>query len=161
MVTLRAATAGDAPFLEQMLLEAAAWSPDRPRPALHEVLATPPLAHYVAGWPQADDFGVVAVGDHDHLLGAAWCRRFTPDDPGYGFVADDVPEVSLAVVAEARGRGVGTQLLDAVAEEGRRRGIRALSLSVERANPAARLYGRVGYRTVAEDENALTMICEL
>ena len=161
MVTLRLATADDFAFLAAMLLEAAAWNPERtPRPTLAEVLATPELAHYIEGWPRPGDFGVVAEQDGTPI-GAAWCRSFTADDPGYGFVADHIPEVSIGVIAQSRGRGIGAQLLTKLAEEARANGIAALSLSVERANPALRLYERMGYRTVAEGEDSSTMVLHL
>lgn len=55
----------------------------------------------------------------------------------------------LCVVPEARGRGVGTALLDAIADEGRMRGYRALRLDVVDSNPRARaLYEREGFRAI-------------
>ena len=41
----------------------------------------------------------------------AWLRRFTAAEPGYGYVADDVPELSIAVYPEFRRQRVGTLLL--------------------------------------------------
>jgi hypothetical protein len=32
--------------------------------------------------------------------GAAWCRLLSGADRGYGYVADDIPEVALAVSPE-------------------------------------------------------------
>ena len=159
-VTLRPAAASDADFLVEMLLEAANWDPERPPLGAAQAMAVPELAHYVEGWPRPTDFGVVAESE-GRRIGAAWCRHFTGADPGYGFVAADVPEVSVAVVADHRGQGLGTLLLDELHARARQRDTRALSLSVERANPAMRLYERLGYRTVTEDTNASTMVLEL
>ena len=159
-MTLRAAIPDDGDFLVEMLLEAANWDPQRQPLTAEQAMAAPELAHYVDGWPRSTDFGVVAESD-GRRIGAAWCRQLTSADPGYGFVADDVPEVSIAVVAGHRGQKIGEQLLRALHHEAERRGARAVSLSVERANPALRLYERVGYRTVAEEENASTMVVEL
>jgi ribosomal protein S18 acetylase RimI-like enzyme len=56
----------------------------------------------------------------------------------------------LFVAPEARSRGVGTRLLDAIAEEARLRGYREVRLDVVDENTRARaLYERVGYRAVA------------
>lgn len=41
------------------------------------------------------------------------------------------------------------------------RGFRAVSLSVQRDNPAARLYLRLGFRTVAEHDGEWVMRCDL
>jgi ribosomal-protein-alanine N-acetyltransferase len=80
---------------------------------------------------------------------------------GYGFVAADVPELSIAVAPEARGRGFGTQLLGALVAAARDAGHRAISLSVEPENPALRLYERPGFRRVGNEGGAWTMALEL
>ena len=158
-VTVRAATAGDADFLADMLVEAANWPShvDRPRA---EVLADPEIAHYVAGWPRDTDLGVVAV-DGDRPVGAAWLRFFTEAEPAYGFVRADVPELAIGVVADQRGRGVGRALLRALADAARLAGIERISLSVERANRAIELYRAEGYRTVSSRDHADTMVLDL
>jgi GNAT superfamily N-acetyltransferase len=67
--------------------------------------------------------------------------RLTPPVP-----ADSVYVASLAVAAEARGRGVGSALMAAVEAEARRRGAARLALDVHRANVGGRaFYGRLGF----------------
>jgi len=51
----------------------------------------------------------------------------------------------LAVSASARGRGVGTKLLDWMEATARERGMTTLSLAVIRGNRAKGLYERKGY----------------
>jgi GNAT superfamily N-acetyltransferase len=155
VTTVRSAEAGDGPFLEEMLAVAADWRDTIPRP-VREVLTVPELAHYIVGWTRVDYFGVVAEGDAP--VGAAWCRFFTADDPGYGFVDERTPEVSIGVVAAMRGRGVGSALLDALIGEARHRGLSALSLSVEAENPPRRLYRRAGFEEVSTEGGAITMV---
>ncbi len=156
-VVIRPATADDAPFLAEMLAAAALWRPDAPPRPTDEVLADPAIAHYVSGWPRPGDVGVIAEEGSD-AVGAAWCRFLPADDRGYGFVAADVPELSIGVVAGARGRGIGRRLLlDLVSELGRR-GIARVSLSVEIDNPAMGLYSDVGFVEVARAEGAATMV---
>jgi len=77
-------------------------------------------------------------------VAVVWLRYFTADDPGYGFVAASIPELSIWVDAEHRGQGVGGLLLHQVTEVARSRGVPAISLSVEDGNPAVRLYNRHG-----------------
>jgi GNAT superfamily N-acetyltransferase len=149
-VDLRAATAADRGFIEDMLIEAYNWNPAREPLSRDRVLGDPVLNKYVAGWPRSGDSGVIALGPAGEPIGAVWLRYFTADNPGYGFVAEDVPELSLGVVAEWRGRGVGRALLRTVT--GR------VSLSVEAANRARELYMQEGFRFVASDANADTMI---
>lgn len=115
------------------------------------------------GFGRPGDFGAVAsAGEEDAPpLGAAWWRYFPPQAPGYGFVDQATPEVSLAVFPPHRGRGAGTALLAALEREARAREIAALSLSVQRDNPALRLYRRFGFRPCGRVDDALTMVLEL
>ncbi|HEX9993956.1 MAG TPA: GNAT family N-acetyltransferase [Acidimicrobiales bacterium] len=157
---LRPAGAGDVDFLHAMLYEAAHWSPDRPRMDRAEARTHPRMAHYVDGFPRPGDAGVVAEED-GRPIGAAWYRRFSADAPADGFVAEDIPEVAIAVVAEARGRGVGTALLTALLDRAAAEGLGAVSLSVEDANPARRLYEHVGFERVGGTPGSSTMVHRL
>ncbi|UOX91362.1 GNAT family N-acetyltransferase [Amycolatopsis sp. FBCC-B4732] len=155
---LRPATADDADFLADVLVAAVNWSPDWPPKSRRRVLAAPNTACYVAGWPRESDLGVVAEADGERV-GAAWLRFFAPDAPGYGFVAADVPELTVGVAAEWRGRGVGRALLHAVEDHAKEAGIARISLSVERKNFAERLYLAAGYEVVgAGSEQSDTMV---
>lgn len=161
MVTIRQASPADVPFLQRMLAVAADWRPGSTVRSVEDVLATADLAHYVVGWPRTGDFGVVAEDDAPRAVGAAWCRWFSADDPGYGFVSPEVPEVCIGVVPEARGRGVGRHLMVSVVDEARSRGVTQLSLSVERENFAMDLYSSLGFVAVAEEAGAATMVLDV
>ena len=158
--TIRPATAADADFLTDMLVAAVNWEPHRDR-AREDVLADPAAAHYVSGWMRSTDLGVVAVSPAGTPIGAAWLRYFPSTDPGYGYVRDDVPELGMGVVAAWRGRGVGRSLMRSLLDAARAAGIAAVSLSVERANPAVRLYQSEGFRTVESVDGSDTMLVTL
>lgn len=159
---IRRAGPGDRVALEDALVRAFNWSPRRGSMARHEVLARPDVAHYVAGWPAARDLGFVAVtADDGEPVGAAWFRYLPASDPGYGFVAEDVPELSLGVSSDHRGRGIGSRLLRTLLAQARTEGVRRVSLSVERENRARELYLREGFRVVGGDDAADTMVVEL
>lgn len=145
--TLRPARADDLPFLEDMLLASMDWRDDGSM-TRERMLATPELAHYVAGWPRAGDVAEVA-GDP---VGAAWARLFAADDRGYGFVAPDIPELGTALVPSARGRGLGRRMLGALVDAVRASGAPAVSLSVEDGNDRARaLYESLGFVSVGRE----------
>jgi GNAT superfamily N-acetyltransferase len=144
---IRRATAEDGSFLADMLVEAANWSAEWKKQSRRRVLSAPATAHYVDGWPRDCDLGVIAEAD-GAPVGAAWLRFLPAADPGYGFVAADVPELTIGVAADWRGRGVGRALLRALAGRARSAGIRQISLSVERKNFAQQLYLAEGYRVV-------------
>src|SRR5579862_4173315 len=103
-VRCRSAVPEDFTFLATMLGEAAVWRPDKPTPTSDQVLADPRYALYLVGWPRSGDYGLVA--EQDEPVGAAWYRTFTEASHGYGFVAEDIPEVSIAVVASRRREGI-------------------------------------------------------
>jgi GNAT superfamily N-acetyltransferase len=159
--SIRLATADDAGFLGDMLVEAVNWSAEwRPKSREH-ILTAASTAHYVAGWPRDTDLGVIAEAD-GQPVGAAWIRFLPQTDPGYGFVAADVPELTIGVAAAWRGRGVGRALLRALASQARARGIGRISLSVERKNHAQRLYLSEGFEIVdSSDAQSDTMVKEL
>lgn len=159
-VEIRKATADDAGFLLEMLVEACNWTGEQ-RIARGDVEVDPRLAHYITDWPRARDFGVIAVGDDRARVGAAWARTFSAQDPGYGFVAADIPEISMAVVASQRGHGIGRRLLQAVVDIAEQNGWRALSLSVADGNSATRLYRAAGFNRVGRNESSDTMVLDL
>jgi ribosomal protein S18 acetylase RimI-like enzyme len=89
---------------------------------------------------------------------------FPAEEPGWGFVATDVPELSIGVISEVRGTGIGSALLDALLTLAREQGFRAVSLSVDRQNPARRLYERKGFRDAGisdSSDTSVTMIANL
>jgi ribosomal protein S18 acetylase RimI-like enzyme len=158
-VRLREAGAGAVGALATALVAAIDWR-GLDDIDLAGVLAVPQLAHYVTGWPRPGDFGTVAVLGED-VVGAAWGRLFPDDDPGYGFVSPDVPELSLAVRPTHRGRGLGAALLAAVIEQARERRHPAASLSVEDGNRARALYERAGFVVVGRSGGSDTMLLAL
>jgi ribosomal protein S18 acetylase RimI-like enzyme len=157
---IRPALPADEPFLWRMLALTADLPPAEP-PAVEAVRLDPGLSPYLTGWGRAGDAGVVAEVAGEPV-GAAWYRRYFAATPGYGFVAEGIPEISVAVDTAWRGRGVGRALVTALIERARSDGIEALSLSVDAANAAAiGLYLSVGFQTVGGNRGHPTMLLEL
>ena len=152
---IRRAGSQDVPFLRDMLRHAYYWRMTAPLDS-----DDLPAARYVAGWGRHGDRALIAI-DNYQRVGAAWYRLFTRELPGYGFVDESTPELSIAVVPSRRGRGLGAELLEALMRQARADGFESLSLSVERDNPAVALYERYGFRKVAEQDNAWTMVADL
>ena len=118
-----------------------------------------PLSRYVEGWGRPGDSSLILIEDF-HPVAAAWYRLFGADEPGYGFVDEQTPELTVAVVPSRRGRGYGDELLAALLEDARGAGFGAISLSVEPDNPALHLYERHGFTRVGERGGALVMRAE-
>ena len=144
------------PLLDDFLYEAI-WQPDPRNPLPREVIRTPALRAYVEafGARPTDCCLVAEVGGR--VVGAAWSRCLH----GFGWVGEGIPELAVALLPPYRGRGIGTQLLRAMLDELHGRGFAAVSLSVQRANPAVRLYRRLGFRIVGEHAGERIMRCEL
>jgi len=157
---LREAGAHDIALLREVLYEAIFWRSGGERSPRAEAMTEPELACYVEGFGRKGDFGLIAEVGREPV-GAAWWRHLRAEDGGYGFVGEATPELSIAVLPGHRGDGVGTLLLEELMREGRCQGIAELSLSVERDNPALRLYKRLGYRALETEASSLTMVVDL
>ena len=163
VIALRALAPADLPFARAMLYESMA---PRPLGEPEEVVARPEIRKYLDAWGRRGDRGFVASLEGIDA-GAVWYRLFPESDPGYGFVDVATPEIStLAVVAELRGRGVGTRLLETAIAAARDDGFVQLSLSVHRTNTGARqLYERAGFlpreEMASSNEGSVTMVLKL
>ena len=149
---IRHAGTQDIPFMRDMLRHAyyARWGTE----------ADVPLERYVAGWGRPGDTALVAI-DEFQPVGVAWYRLFPEDEPGYGFVDEDTPELTIAIVPSRRGKGLGEQLLAALLDEARAQGRTEISLSVEPDNPAIRLYEHHGFAKTGERAGAWVMLATL
>jgi ribosomal protein S18 acetylase RimI-like enzyme len=149
---IRAAGPNDVRFLRDMLRHAYYWRMNES--------ADLPVARYVLNWGRPGDEGLVALDDAN-AVGAAWYRLFSREEAGFGFVDEQTPELTIAVVPSRRGKGFGHELMTGLLERARRAGYDALSLSVAKTSPAVSLYERYGFRTVGESDDALTMVAKL
>jgi GNAT superfamily N-acetyltransferase len=161
-VATRELTTADLPFLRSMLVTAALWRTwTRPLRILQPLLLrSSQLAMYHRHWGRPGDTGFVAQ-EADRRLGAVWYRLFTEEEHGDGYVDPETPELAIAVVARARGRGVGGALMEAIHERARQDGLARIALSVDAGNPARRLYERLGYRAFEPGDGKGRMLMEL
>jgi GNAT superfamily N-acetyltransferase len=147
---LRPVDIHDVRFLRDMLRHAYYWrvAEDSERP----------VYRYVQNWGRAGDAGVIAM-DGPHAYGAAWYRLFDAKEPGFGFVDEETPELTIAIVPSRRGKGVGKELLEALLAQARADGFGAVSLSSSHEQRA--YYERLGFEAVGETEHAVTMLARL
>jgi len=150
-VVVRRGSAQDVRFLRDMLHHAYYWKERAPDEG------PGPVQLYVKAWGRPGDAAVIAL-EEGFPVGAAWFRLFRESAPGYGFVDERTPELAIAVVPNARGKGVGGKLLDALVERAREEGFEAISLSVDKRNSGAiALYEHHGFDQVAESDDSLTL----
>ena len=67
--------------------------------------------------------------------------------------------MQIQLAPASQGRGIGAALIEALIAQARREGV-PVTLSVLKGNPARRLYDRLGFRVVAEDEHEYEMRCD-
>jgi ribosomal protein S18 acetylase RimI-like enzyme len=152
---IRPGTPQEARFLRDMLRHAYYWrAPEEDAAGLHPM-------RYVENWGRPGDAAVIALDEGGFPAGAAWYRIFKRSQPGYGFVDEQTPELSIAVVPSRRGKGTGGELMDALLALARKEGYQAISLSVAKDSPSVRLYERYGFQKVDERDGAYTMRADL
>lgn len=156
--TTRRATCRDEPFLREMLAIAMHWRDPEP-PRTDDGVLPPEVSRYADGFGRPGDHGIIAACGSSSA-GAAWCRLFGATNGGYGYVADDVPELSVAVLSQHRRSGVGSELIGRLIADISGY-FDAISLSVEPDNPALLLYERLGFAKVSEREGSWTMVRSL
>lgn len=155
-VVIRPLRAEETPLLDDFLYEAI-WQPDLVRRVSREVLHAPELRIYIDGFGTREtDCGLVAETG-GQVVGAAWSRCLQ----GFGWTGEAIPELAVALYRDFRGQGIGTRLVQALLDELRNRDFAAVSLSVQRDNPAVRLYSRLGFRIVGEHAEEVVMRCDL
>ena len=105
-----------------------------------------------------DDRAVVAEAGGE-VVGACWVRTTNE----YGHIDDETPSFSISLYRPYRGRGIGTAMMRTLLGELREAGYARASLSVQKENPALRLYERMGFRIVGDgfDETEWLMTCRL
>ena len=131
----------DVRFLRDMLHHAYYWKERQPG-------AGPgPVQLYVKAWGRQGDTAVIALVD-GFPVGAAWFRLFSATSPGYGFVDEQTPELAIAVVPNARGKGVGRALINGVYEQAKLAGgSRVYWQTHETNHTAMQLYDKVAERS--------------
>jgi len=143
----------DLPFLRNLLRHAYHW-----RVNVYETEI--PVARYVDRWGRDGDAAVIAL-EEGRPVGAAWYRLYPERAPGYGFVDEATPELTIAVVPGKRGRGYGTELLDGLLERARAEGHPQVSLSVQKDSDQEAFYAQHGFERVSEQGAAVTMVARL
>lgn len=138
-LTFRRITDADLPFLARLYastrteeLAAAPWS-DQQKAAFLDMQFRAQHVHYQRYYPQADWLVAMRAGED---VGRLYLER----GPNQHCIID------IAFLPAHRGNGLGTALLRDLLDEAAAAG-RAITIHVEKFNPAMRLYRRLGFIT--------------
>ncbi len=102
------------------------------------------------------DMGFVAEVDGT-LVGAVWVRIMND----YGHIDDDTPSFAISLYKDCRGVGIGTKLMEKMLDELKDKGYRQASLAVQKENYAVKMYQKVGFEIVDENQEEFIMVCRM
>ncbi len=126
-------------------------TPDR------SIIELPELALYYEDFGSGPADYCMAADDEGHVVGAIWSRIMND----YGHVDDETPSLAMSVLKEYRNKGIGTQLLGEMLLLLKEKGYKRVSLSVQKANYAVRMYKKAGFVIAGENDEELIMTNEL
>ena len=118
------------------------------------IIEQPELQVYIDGFgSKKDDLCFVAETDKG-VIGAVWVR----DMNDYGHIEAGVPSFAISLYKEYRGHGIGTEMMKRMLYELETRGYKRASLSVQKINYAAKMYQKIGFEIIGENEEEFIMV---
>ena len=154
--TIRRMKESEYPLLHDFLYEAI-FIPEGAELPPKSIINVPELQVYVADFGRRkDDYCLVAEVD-GAVAGAVWVRIMND----YGHIDDDTPSVAISLYKEYRGCGIGTEMMKRMLSDLQERGYKKVSLSVQKANYAVKMYQGVGFEIVDENEEEYIMVSYL
>lgn len=109
---------------------------------------------YLSFVPERGDIGVVLHDAQKQVVGTMWVSFIK----GFGYIAENVPEMVLNVDPVWQGQGVGSWLIEEATTHGRRHGWPGITLNVETQSPARKLYARHDFVTQTHSTDASTVM---
>ncbi len=135
----------------------AIFIPEGVEPPSKSIINQPDLQVYISNFgKERDDICFVAEVS-GKVVGAVWVR----DMNDYGHIAEGVPSFAISLYKEYRNFGIGTRLMETMLSELKNRGYERTSLAVQKANYAVRMYKKVGFEIIDENDEEYIMVCEL
>ncbi len=144
------------PLLEDFLYQAI-YQPDKTNLAPRSLIEKPELQVYIKDFgTKKDDYCFCAEVD-GKIVGAVWVRNIN----GYGSVDNNTVEFAISVFDEYQKMGIGTALMNKMLEHLNKLNYSKASLAVQKENYAVRMYQKVGFEIVDENEQEYIMIQRL
>ena len=151
--TIREIQKQEYPLLDNFLYEAI-FIPEGIEPPPKTIITSPELQVYVERFGESkDDWGLVAEVD-GKIVGAVWVRIMKD----YGHIDDETPSLAISLYKEYRGFGIGTAMMKEILNLLKSHGYSRVSLSVQKDNYAAKMYLKIGFEIVKENEEEYIMV---
>ena len=143
-------------MLEDFLYEAIFISEGMEVPP-RSVISLPELQTYIKDFGLLkDDFALVAEIEKQ-IVGAVWVRIIND----YGHIDSSTPSLAISLYKDYRKHGIGIAMMKEMLNLLRNHGYKSVSLSVQKANYAAKMYQKLGFKIVNENKDEWIMICHL
>lgn len=155
-MVLRRLQETEASILQDFLYEAI-FIPEGVDPPPRDIINQPELRLYYDGFGRDKADNTIVAEDDGKVIGAVWTRIMND----YGHVDDDTPSVAISLYKKYRRQGTGTKLMMEMLKLLRMQGYEKASLAVQKANYAVRLYEKVGFEVVDENDEEFIMVCKL
>lgn len=121
------------------------------------IINEPELQVYVRDFGnQKGDMALVAEVDNV-VVGAVWVRIMKD----YGHVDNHTPSLAISLYKAYHHYGIGTNMMRQMLDMLRNSGYMQVSLSVQKMNDAVKMYKKVGFEIVDENDEEYIMICKL
>lgn len=144
---------GEQKLLEDFLYEAI-FIPEGAEAPPREIIRLPELQVYITDFGSMPDDICFLAEVEGKVAGAVWVRVMED----YGHLEEGVPSFAISLYKEYRGMGIGTALMERMLQELTKRGYDKASLAVQKANYAVRMYQKVGFEIVSENEEEFLML---
>ena len=147
-------------ILDDMLYEAI-YQHDTANLLPKNIIKTPKINVYIKDFgKQKDDYCLVA-DLNGKIVGAVWVRILASEIKGYGNIDDTTPEFAISLFKEYRNQGIGTRLMTEMIDYLRKNGYEKTSLSVDKENYAVKMYKKLGFEVVVENDDDYLMVLKL
>lgn len=154
--TIRTMKKQEFPLLEDFLYEAI-FVPEGMEVPPRSVISLPELQTYIKDFGLLkDDFALVAEIEKQ-IVGAVWVRIIND----YGHIDSSTPSLAISLYKDYRKHGIGIAMMKEMLNLLRNHGYKSVSLSVQKANYAAKMYQKLGFKIVNENKDEWIMICHL
>lgn len=135
----------------------AIYQPDKTNLAPRSIIENPDLHVYIKDFGTKKDDYCFCAEVENKVVGAVWVRNIN----GYGSVDNDTVEFAISVFEEYQKMGIGTALMNTMLEHLNKLNYPKVSLAVQKENYAVRMYQKVGFEIVDENEKEYIMILKL
>lgn len=154
--TIREMRTDEYPLLDDFLYQAI-YQPDTTNLAPKSIINKPELQVYIINFGKQKDDYCFCAEVNNRIVGAVWVRNIN----GYGSIDDVTVEFAISVFDEYQNMGIGTALMKKMLEHLKELNYPKASLAVQKENYAVRMYQRVGFEIVGENEQECIMIHRL